>query len=892
MASIRTGLLVAGLVLSVARGDGAAPPALRTDQLGDPLPPRVVARLGTARLRHNSGRSDITGVVFSPDSRFLASAGWSCVHLWDSGTGKKLRTFTGPAVGFISGLAFSADGRLLAVGAYLGVGKKDESNALLVWNVATGKPVGTFRGNRVELQAVFFRDHGRTLVSVGSDGNVRWWDIAAGKPVRELDLVSRWRDPKGDVRFSHLHAAALAPHGENLASEVEWVRANEKDKDEPIRWRSISVWDLSKGKETWRLEKPKGQGCCPAYSPGGKRLAFSWTAEGPAVYDAVTGKRRTRLVMPVPKTATDGADCDFESSLAFSSDGTKIAVGTQGFGVQVFDSRTGKRLRKFYPLLAPHQINGAGAIRVALSPDGRRVAMSWGQQIFLWDSATGREIPPMAGHCQQVVSLRFARDSWFLTSSARVGSGEVHEDIRWDTRSWKRVSRSEVRLSHGRLCYSDDHRLFVRQTEGGRLFVCERATGKTVCKLQATTEGDSSPRLTFSPNNRLLLLAKPGKAVLGILESEKRWLLDAVTGKLLCEMPESPAGSSFAFSPDNKAVAWFEKDASVQVADTTGKRRWCLFDRPRERHFDRTWYQALTFSPDSRYLASWNYHDEDVYVWDLATGKQHRRLSSKSWNRDYYHRLRLSYSPDGRALAVWGTHCPERHVEVWELATGRRRRRIARHPEPVNAAAFSPDNRLLATGGKDHTVLVWDVTGRAPDGQLRPVRYSAGRLEELWGQLAEADPVPAHRAVWSLVAGPKDAVALLCRLRPVARPNPGRVARLITRLDGDTFAERENAERELGRLAEVAEPTLRDSLAKKPSAEIRRRLSRLLDRARPRVLTAEQLRAVRAVEVLEQIGSREARALLRSLAAGAPSARLTEEASAALRRLGAPETKP
>ena len=62
-------------------------------------------------------------------------------------------------------------------------------------------------------------------------------------------------------------------------------------------------------------------------------------------------------------------------------------------------------------------------------------------------------------------------------------------------------------------------------------------------------------------------------------------------------------------------------------------------------------------------------------------------------------------------------------------------------------------------------------------------------------------------------------------------------------------------------------------------------LQRLLEKLQGPTLDPARLRAVRAVEVLEQIASPEAVALLRRLAEGAPHAGLTREAKAALARL-------
>jgi hypothetical protein len=60
----------------------------------------------------------------------------------------------------------------------------------------------------------------------------------------------------------------------------------------------------------------------------------------------------------------------------------------------------------------------------------------------------------------------------------------------------------------------------------------------------------------------------------------------------------------------------------------------------------------------------------------------------------------------------------------------------------------------------------------------------------------------------------------------------------------------------------------------------------LLEKLDGRALTPEELRAVRALEALEHSGTPDARQLLETLARGAPEARQTRDAKAALQRLG------
>lgn len=107
----------------------------------------------------------------------------------------------------------------------------------------------------------------------------------------------------------------------------------------------------------------------------------------------------------------------------------------------------------------------------------------------------------------------------------------------------------------------------------------------------------------------------------------------------------------------------------------------------------------------------------------------------------------------------------------------------------------------------------------------------------------------------------------------------------VADLDSDSFERRESATRELSR-GVVADSVLEKALANHPSLERRRRLEAILeDLPNWREKNTELLQQVRAIWVLQQIGTPEAKALLEKVAAGAPSARLTQKAKDALESL-------
>src|SRR5581483_5218580 len=158
--------------------------------------------------------------------------------------------------------------------------------------------------------------------------------------------------------------------------------------------------------------------------------------------------------------------------------------------------------------------------------------------------------------------------------------------------------------------------------------------------------------------------------------------------------------------------------------------------------------------------------------------------------------------------------------------------------------------------------------------------------DELWDDLGSRDAAAAGKAVAEWARRPAAAVERFRReLPPAAAPDPAAVAALVARLDSDDFAARDAAEAKLAELGELAADALRPAAERSASAEQRARARQLLDRIGVVAADPRRLRAVRAVEVVERVGSADARRLLAAWAGGAEGALLTREARAALDRL-------
>jgi sugar lactone lactonase YvrE len=291
---------------------------------------------------------------------------------------------------------------------------------------------------------------------------------------------------------------------------------------------------------------------------------------------------------------------------------------------------------------------------------------------------------------------------------------------------------------------------------------------------------------------------------------------------------------------------------------------------------------SLAFSPDGKRLVSGG-SDRTLRLWEVATGKEIFARKEQQLTI-----TAVAFSPDGDLVAS-GTGAdrplfPEQ-VRLWDVESGQEIDHLSTNSSSVTSLAFSRDGSRLASGLRNSSVLIWDVAARK--GQPREVRQlDRKELESLWGDLAGEDAYKAHRAIWALdTAGPHVVSFLKERLQPVPEPDSDAIKRLIADLDHEKFAVRQQAALRLRQLGERAVPLLREALAQRPPLEARLRLEELLSRAEAPPTSGEQIRALRAVESLERIGTADARQVLQRLAGGMTTARLTRAACASLDRL-------
>jgi hypothetical protein len=176
---------------------------------------------------------------------------------------------------------------------------------------------------------------------------------------------------------------------------------------------------------------------------------------------------------------------------------------------------------------------------------------------------------------------------------------------------------------------------------------------------------------------------------------------------------------------------------------------------------------------------------------------------------------------------------------------------------------------------------LWPDFCSAATGQTSVGRPTV-RQRESWPDFC-VDNDKAYWAARVFVRGSCQACSFLrAHIRPATAVSSDLLRQLLADLDADAFTRREAASQKLSAVGPLAEPFLRRALEQTESTEVRVRLTTICEQ-----LAAEGRALPRAVAVLAQINTPEARALLQELARGAPEAEGTRDAIRALERLAA-----
>jgi RNA polymerase sigma factor (sigma-70 family) len=357
--------------------------------------------------------------------------------------------------------------------------------------------------------------------------------------------------------------------------------------------------------------------------------------------------------------------------------------------------------------------HGSAVKAVAVAPNGRAIA-SVGSHIRLWEPDTGRELshfgtPSPAGYHYVVYSADGKKLATADASQITKGSGIGQV---WDPATGKEICRLQGRPGLVKtMDFTPDGKALATLDFGtGGLKFWSTTTGKIIGPLIPKQSWVRA--FAFAPKVNLLAvgLEIPRRQPSGKVERRLDvWHL--ATGQLLRRFrgPRSTA-LVFSLSPSGKVLALGTGNDTVWLWDLAqGQKLHTLVDRDRGVPDPRRMIGSVRFSPDGKTLATSS--GKTLVLWDVARGRELRRFTGRMdgfasvGNRD------LAFTPDGQTLVTAGGL--NSTVRLWDVDTGKEHSAGGGHQGPVEALAYSPDGKTLASAATDRTVRLWDVaTGR------------------------------------------------------------------------------------------------------------------------------------------------------------------------------------
>lgn len=426
-------------------------------------------------------------------------------------------------------------------------------------------------------------------------------------------------------------------------------------------------------------------------------------------------------------------------TVALSPDGGMLATGGRDAATRLWKTDSGELLHTF-------DFAGKWVRTVQFSPDGKILAVggTGDRTVWLWDVKSFNPAASLGGSSADILHILFSADGKTLAAGTRdgfvcvwdVGSRELresyrgHEGLVWtvgfapdgksiasagqdrDLRFWDRATGQEIakvscEFEIGTLIFAPDPStitVFCTTGDSTRIYDLK--------KLDAT----SVIARHISSDINAVALASDGASVATVDGVGAISLWDVATGKpfkrFICS---EYAFSSVEFSPDGKLIAVAgeikNKETIVELRDAgSGQIIASLKGHDQIEH-------CSAFSPDGKTLATGV--GRQIKLWDVSA--RHELLTMKGHAGVV---RRVAFSHDGARLVSQGV---DDRARVWDVKSGKQLLEF----EAYAPARFSPDNRLIATGGANHFVKLLDAfTGgeihsfRGHSGDLRAFAFS------------------------------------------------------------------------------------------------------------------------------------------------------------------------
>jgi WD40 repeat protein len=638
--------------------DHLDPKKIRPLEVFDWQPKELVAVLGEHRGRQGA---PVTCVAYSPDRKFIASAGAHLVRLWDTDPRRLMRLILNLGAANPACMAISPDSKQIAVGSigtiYLfDLNGKDSKLRVVI-------PAGS-----TTVTGVAFDPKGKPILVCSSyDTKVRFFDLEKKDPKEmEICLLAKHQQSVNGVAYS--------PDGTHVASASS---------DGTVRlWR----FDGPKTDEAAKLDaNPKGV-TCVAYNKEGTVLAAG-CADGSILLWNISGAKATqRAVIDAHGIAT-------VTAVAFSPKGESLLSSGMDGMVRQWNIAAKKPAK-----IGEFKGHATTVSGVTWSSDSGNIATSsYDWTVRVWDPATKKERVPIDGHLSRANASAFSPDATTLATG-----GEDLFIKFWSVNSDAPKERAAIKGSGYpiySMAYAPDGKALAIG-ESGTIELCN-TTGP---RPQITGQLKDMPgyiyHLAYTPDNNHLLVHHYQTA--GLYDLRSRTRVHAFEAD-----PKGLGINGVALSADGHYVAAgsgnYLKKGNDYVKNKDGSYVYLdAFLRIWDTDSGKMLHQEASalpiygagFSPDRQHLVSGAW-EPMLRFWDLGGDdikKTEKPIKSAGSTTTTGHLYRFQFSPDGRLLLTLGT---DNKVQVWDLAAKKPRWEWSL-PEYVGATAWAADSRHLS----------------------------------------------------------------------------------------------------------------------------------------------------------------------------------------------------
>jgi WD40 repeat protein len=374
--------------------------------------------------------------------------------------------------------------------------------------------------------------------------------------------------------------------------------------------------------------------------------------------------------------------------------------------VRLLDAATG-RCRIAFHTLSAKEANAGPVGTLAVAEGGLLVAAArhGNKTVTLWDVRTGKARADLSGHRLPVNWLAFSPDGKLLASRDAEGAVKVW-DVAEARQRFQPLWGGGVRLG---------------DLPGELMDLLRRIQGYKTQRPPGRPPPAALPLVAFSPDGKLLAVGNPGRPP-GEPAGPALWagtinLWDTTTGRPVRGLVGHLKHVGFlAFSPDGKLLASGETADVLRLWDVAGGASWPVLAKDIGRDADLG--QMAVFAPNSRILAVAR-GEKRIESYDVSQLWQRGARLLAGYEGPPRQNRVMAFSPDSRKLIAWQRgglgpdHPADPSVRIWEAAGSGNSVTLRAAAEGVNTVAFSPDSKLLATGGPGGLVTFWDVaTGR------------------------------------------------------------------------------------------------------------------------------------------------------------------------------------